>query len=285
MAARSTWTGIIQLHPMVRIPVASYKARDEYEGSTALREVCECCHKPFTQTSTCPAGNVRVGKDDPTHKGTTHMVKAVAKNLNDFVPLDGAQLSAIGEAVNSKVLEVDRVVPYEAVPMEFAVGTVYLRYDKKVAGAEEAVAALHRMLEMNGETLVVKWAHHGNERLAVVHPVGDLLHLTEIAYDQEIRDAADFRVEVDVEDAVAAQVSALLDDKRSDEFEHDGYENAAVAMRDAAIKAAIGGKAPKPRDAADAKDAAPSGLLAALQAASAAGTAKPKAKPRAKAAK
>lgn len=265
MAARSTWSGAIRLGPLT-VPISVYKAVDEYEGDTSLRELCECHGKPFTQTSICSGGNRRVSKERVPGQGETHMVKGVELGAGKYAVLDSDALSGINEAVNSKVIEVDRIVPYEAVPMEFTTRTYYVRHDKKAALAEETLATVHAVLSEEGKAIVGTWAHHGNERIVAIHTVGDLTVMTELLYNQEIRDDSDYAIEHEADPQEVAVAKQLLAAFEQDEFDHAHFENRAVAMRAEAIKAAVKGKTPAKRDADATKAAAPSSLLEALKA-------------------
>lgn len=71
---------------------------------------------------------------------------------------------------------------------------LYVRHDKKAALAEEPLATVHAVLAEDGKAIVGTWAHHGNERIVAIHTVADLMVMTELLYDQEIRDDGDYVV-------------------------------------------------------------------------------------------
>ena len=276
VAMRSMWSGTLPLNALFQVPISIAKATESYESRTALKQVSECCAKPFEREAKCPGcGSVRVSKKEGAKKGeSTHMVMAVEAGPDDFRVIDESVLAEHVEAIKSDELEVLAVVPYGNAPLEFAYETYYVKADKKAKGADKMLDVVTAAIEGDGtdkRVIMVKWSARGRQSLGAIHysPHEGVLVLNKVLFVAETRDVeGPFERDPDSAGEKEIELAGQLLDTFPDTFAWDEQEDESVALHEQAVANVLGGKKPK----AAAKAAAPAAagtpdVLAALQAA------------------
>jgi non-homologous end joining protein Ku len=273
-AMRAMWSGVLEVNTLFKLHVAIAKGTEEYRGKDPLRELCGCCHKPFTRQSVCEAGSVRLTEEmranDET-EGTTEMVKGVLGDSDgdsdEFVVLDDDALASIAEAGVSDAMAVAAVVDLDRLPIERFGGLYYLRPDSKVKRSEGAVKVVVAALKRQHKALITKWAPRGKEMLVAIYPDDGALAMKAVMFASEVR-APDtkWKISTDGVGADELKVAEQLLGTLPAEFEFDAAVDNTVAVRQAAIEAARAGKPVPKREPAAESEAAPD-LMAALTAA------------------
>lgn len=279
MAARAIWKGSIKLHSLMQVPIAIYKATDGYDGVVPLRQVDAETKQPFRREERNSKGKLRMTqealKNGATSKTHVAMVKAVEVAEGDFRVVPQAQLDAISSAFENRVIEIHSVLDYDLVPMAWVGETFFVKHDKAMAGAEEAVATLHAALAADRRVIIGRWSHHGHENIVAIHALDGTLVCNRILFAQEVRDDADFVIDADVDDEAVEMTSSLLTQYECAAFDHGTFEDGAVARRMEVIDAVLSGSVVEgPEEPGEV--AAPSDLVAALKASL--NASKPKAK-------
>jgi non-homologous end joining protein Ku len=221
---------------MVSVPVTLGKAASAARESS-LKDVCACHHQPIDRTERCSV----------THKAPDAKVKGVETQDQSFHVLNGREMVAIEAATKQDTLDVLDVQEIKNLPMEFAMGTYYLRADKKVRGSEQPMAVLTLALAKSGFGLVVKWCNSSTQKLCVIHaqPKTGILLLTQIPMKADMRDVGEDErrhFKADVSNQQIDQMIKLLEaTKNSNGFDHEAYSDEGYALRRVAVDKVLDG--------------------------------------------
>lgn len=266
MALKGMWSGVLEVNSLFKVHVAVCKGSESYRGKDQLTELCGCCHKPFTRTTVCEKGRVRL-TEAMTKAGETENATEAVKGVPDgekYVVLDDAALEAIAAAGTSDAMAVAAVIDVDDVPDERNSGLYYLRPDDKVKRSKEGVEVLFGALERERKAIVTKWAPRGREMLVAIYAKDGALVMNSIMFESEVRppDEKCFIGTDSVSDqaiAAAGQVLATL----PGEFDFAAAADDAVEVRQQAIDAARQGKPIPVKEPSTGGEAVPD-LMAAL---------------------
>lgn len=271
MALRSMWSGALTIFPPIKSHVVIVKGSEPYRGKEPLKDVCACHHKPFTRETVCEGGHKRL-TDLMRKKGetenTTEAVKAVETAKDEYLVIDDATVEQIAEAGTSNAIKLAAVVDAATVPMQRTSGLYYLMPNKSVKGEDGgAIALLYALLERTGKVAIAKWSPRGREQLIVIQPVDNVLSVSVLLYESEIKtpDERCILNHAAVSDAEVELAKQLAGELPS-EFDFRLATDCAVAVRQEAIEAARAGEPIPTRDPDTSEESTPD-LMAALQAA------------------
>ena len=245
---KSMWSGAMPLGGPITLPFEVVKGLEDYEGSVAFKNICECHHQPFKRTETCEGGNRRrteaMVKSGKT-KGTTPCIKGIETD-DGYTPIDDTTISDINEAVSSDELEPLAVRDRGDVPLHTAVGFYYLRPSRKVAGSKKQAALLAAYLGREGKVLMVRWSPSGRQHLVAVQAIeGPCLVMSVIPYAQETRSPDSLTVldTVAVSDKEVELLGTILDAAGIDgEFDLAAQHDESVELKAEAVDEALAGK-------------------------------------------
>jgi non-homologous end joining protein Ku len=259
---RSMWSGNIQLG-LLNVPVSIGKSWSEQKES-GLRDLCECHGLPVDRTERCSApARVSVkdvaaflkARDLPGALGAltsrpTGKVKGVEVN-GEWRRLKAAEVTKIEDATSSDTLTILSTGRLSEFPMEFGIGTYYVRYSPPKKGSTAGLAAYANFvatLQRNDRGCVVKWGSSSREKLGILHTGQKLnknvLLLTLIPMAAEWREPGqkeNAHKDVKPDKAVMEQMLELLDAVGSS-FEYDAYEDEAAKLRAEAVDKVLGGE-------------------------------------------
>ena len=240
---RSMWSGTISLG-LLTVPVTIGKSwADERENS--LRDLCSLHGVPVDRTERCPTGpkcTLAGGKQ----KGVQHRERQWRKlNENEYAKIE--------DATKSDTLEVLDVQPAYDTPLSYGTGTYYVRYDAKAKGhTPDAFANFVAALGKGDKAAIVKWCKSARQKLAILHTRGDgILLLTTVPFESELREPGKMEKahsEVEVQDAVVEQFTALFDAVASESFDHAAYSDEGLRLRSEAVEKILGGEKLQDKD-------------------------------------
>lgn len=269
MALRTMWSGPLTIYGPIKAHVAICKGSEPYRGKDQLKDVCACHHQPFTRETVCEGGHKRL-TEDLQKKGetdnTTEAVKAVETLDGKFVVLSDATVKQITDAGTSSAIQLAAVINAADVPMERASGLYYLVADKKVKGEDGGpIRLLYALLERSNKVAIAKWSPRGREQLVAIRPVNNVLTVSVLLYESEIKtpDERCILNAASVGDAEVELAGQLIGQLPSD-FDFRLATDCAVAVRQEAIEAARAGEPVPTREPVADKEPAPD-LMAALQ--------------------
>lgn len=175
---RPSWKGFLKLS-LVSVPVAAVSA-SESSARPQMHQLHATCHSRIRYQKTCPIHG-EVSKDE--------IVSAVEYAKGQYVVIDKEELAEIrGE--REREISIDAVVqPGTIDPLYVTEKSYYLVPDGKVA--LKPYALLRECLEQDHLEAVGHGVLFGSEELMLLRATEELLTLTALKYDAEVRDASE----------------------------------------------------------------------------------------------
>ena len=231
---KSMWAGSLRLG-LLNVPITIGKAAQE-QKEKGLVTVCADHKVPINRSERCGAG----AKDCSLTKS-----KAVQKADKSYHVFSPAEVSSIEDSTKSDTLDVLDVQPLNDLPMEFGMGTYYVRADKKVRGSEQAFSILALALAKTRMGMVAKLCRSASQKLVVLHASEGMILLTQIPMLAELRKPGDDeRAHWKVEPPTA-QIDLLVDllnqTRNSSGFDWAAYEDEGYRLRTEAVDRVLAG--------------------------------------------
>lgn len=235
---RTMWSGSIRLG-LLNVPVTVGKATSE-QREKSLITVCEEHETPIDRTERCGAGHTDC---------TMTKVKAVVHDDDAITVLDKKEVEHIESSTDSDVLSIMDVQPLDKLPIEYGMGTYYVRADKKVKGSEEVFGILFAALASTKTGIVTKMCSKSSQRLCVIHAHGGILMLTQIPFPDELRlvgeeERRHWKTELP-DEAIKMAAELLKQNQNPLGFQYDSYENDGYKLRAEAVAAVMANDVPE----------------------------------------
>lgn len=159
MSARSIWKGMLSVG-LVSVPVKLYKATDDRDEETAMRQLHGTCSTPINQFMRCMTCNVDVPYAD--------IVKGVEQAKGVFVVLSKDEIASI-RAKTTDHIAVEAFVPLAQVLNPLWVETSYYLTPDGQAGRLSFVTVREAMVSQN-RAMQGLLTIHGRERVVTIVP-------------------------------------------------------------------------------------------------------------------
>jgi DNA end-binding protein Ku len=216
MAARTTWDGYLRLN-LISIPVKAYSATVSGGGRIGFHQLCDKCHS-----------RVRYKKVCPIHGELTmqQIVSGYEVAKGQYAVIDRAELAKLKPEAD-KAIDIDVFVRPEAVdPVYFTDRTYYLTPDGKAGQTPYAV--LRKVMADEGRYAVATMVLSGREQVVLIRPVENLLAVSVLSYDAQLKKPSAFADEVgDV--AVGGEevklAKTLVEASTADDFDMTKYQD------------------------------------------------------------
>lgn len=184
MALRSSWEGFLRLN-LISVPVKAYTTAVTGKAKVGFHLIHAKCGNRIHYQKTCPVhGEV---PNDEIVSGYEH-----AKG--EYTLLDKKQLAKLKPDAD-KSLTLDAFVSPDAIdPVYYGERSYYLTPDGRVG--QKAYAVLQRVMAEEGRYAVGIMVFSGREQLALVRPLGRLLVIHLLQYEDQIKTPASFEDEV-----------------------------------------------------------------------------------------
>jgi DNA end-binding protein Ku len=270
MAARSIGTATISFG-LVTVPVRMYTA-SESSAAISFNMLHGKCGSRLKQQYICTKDEEIVPRDQ--------MVKGYEFAKDQYVTFTEAELKAMAEE-STRAIEITEFVPLQKVDPIYFESAYYLGPDK---GGERAYTLLAAAMRQTGRSALAKWAARGKMYLVMLRPVEKGLVMQVLLYADEVRPFEEVPVgDSQVKDAELKLAIQLIDQIATEEFHPENYEdevrkryNAAIQEKVQgreitaaapeeqkaqiidlmeALKASLGGRAPRPEKEAERKPA------------------------------
>lgn len=215
MATRPSWEGFLAFN-LISIPVKAYNAvaASDRVGFHLLHAKCM---QRIRYKKVCPVH----GEVDNDEIVTGH---EVAKG--EYVVVDKEEKDAIKDK-DEKTIGVDTFIPPDAIdPIYFSCHTHYLVPSN--AAARRPYAVLLEAMRGHDRHAVAQVVLSGKRQVAVVRPLGTLLCMTILNFEDQVKSPDAFDDDLGSASVSAAErklAVALLESATSDEFKLSRYEN------------------------------------------------------------
>ena len=227
----ASWKGYLKLS-LVSVPVAAMSA-SEPSGRPQFHQLHEACHSRIKYQKTCPIHG-EVTKDE--------IVSGFEYAKGQYVVVDKDEIAeARGE--RERAINIEAVVqPGTIEPLFFTERSDYLVPDGKVA--LKPYSLLRECLAQDNLEAVGQGVLFGREEMVLLRPVEDILTLTALKYEAEVRgkDELDKIEEPTLKKEEVALTKTLLHSYEKDDFDIGDYTDRYAADLAKLIEAKVAGK-------------------------------------------
>jgi DNA end-binding protein Ku len=198
---------------LVSVPIKLYST-SESRASVSFNWLHKKCGSRLKQQYWCPKDDVKVEKDE--------MVKGYEFSKGQYVTFTPEELKALEEKATNAV-DIVAFVPLSAVERIYLDRAYYLGPDK---GGERAYRLLVESLKETGRAALGQYAVRGQQHLALVRPLGDVLVMEQLHYADELKAAADVPLgETKIKPAELALAKQLIEQSSTEEFHPEEYKD------------------------------------------------------------
>jgi DNA end-binding protein Ku len=229
MPARSIGSATISFG-LVSVPVGLYTS-SESAGNVSFNMVHKSCGTRLKQQYICPKDNVVVEKED--------IAKGYEFAKGQYVLFSPEEIKALDEKATNTI-DIDQFVPLAEVDRIYLERAYYLGPDK---GGERAYRLLLEALRATKRAAVGQYSARGKQNLVLVRPLGEVLVMEQLHYDNEIRPATEVPVpDTKVKDAELSLAKQLIEQAATDEFNPKKYHDTVKDRVLEAIQAKVDGQ-------------------------------------------
>jgi DNA end-binding protein Ku len=231
MAPRSSWKGYLRLS-LVSVPVQAFNATVSGGGEIHLNQLHADCGSRIRYKKTCPIhGEV----------SNSEIVSGYEYSKGRYVVIEPDELDRLRTDAD-RAINIDSFIkPDDIDPLYFDGRNYYLVPDGPVG--QKPYAVLHRGMSELNQWAVGQAVFSGKEQLVLVRPIEDLLVMTMLHYDAEVRQPATFDNEL-TKPAISKEevrlAETLIKASASDKFDltkhHDVYTERLTQLINAKVK-------------------------------------------------
>jgi len=198
---------------LVSVPIKLYSTA-ESRASVSFNWLHKKCGSRLKQQYWCPKDDVKVEKDE--------MVKGYEFSKGQYVTFTPEELKALEEKATNAI-DIISFVPLAAVERIYLDRAYYLGPDK---GGDRAYRLLVESLKETGRAALGQYAVRGQQYLALVRPLGDVLVLEQLHYADELKAAADVpQGETKIKPAELSLAKQLIEQSSTDEFHPEEFKD------------------------------------------------------------
>lgn len=233
MASRSVWSGFIRFS-LVAVPVKAYTAAATGGGEISLNQLHKGCNSRIQYKKTCPVHGELKAED---------IVSGYEFDKGQYVVVDPEDVDKMRTPAD-KAITVQAFVPPTQFDATYFNGKHYYLLPDGAVG-QKTYALLRKSMAESGRYAFAQVVFSGKEQLVLVRPVGDLLVMSMLAYQQEMKDLAEFESEapkVEVPPAEVKMAKSLIEAMSQDELDYPAYRNTYTDKLVALIEAKMAGK-------------------------------------------
>ena len=198
---------------LVSVPIKLYSTA-ESRASVSFNWLHKKCGSRLKQQYFCPKDGEKVEKDE--------MVKGYEFSKGQYVTFTPDELKALEEKATNAI-DIISFVPLASVERIYLDRAYYLGPDK---GGDRAYRLLVESLKATGRAALGQYAVRGQQYLALVRPLGDVLVLEQLHYADELKAAADVpQGETKIKPAELSLAKQLIEQSSTDEFHPEEFKD------------------------------------------------------------
>lgn len=233
MPARSSWKGFLRLS-LVSIPVKAYTASASGGGEISLNQLHAACHSRIRYKKTCPLHG-EVSQDE--------IVSGYEYAKDQYVVIDTDELDKL-RTEGDKAITIDNFVTPDTIdPLYFSDKTYYLTPDGPAG--QKSFALLQQAMAKQDLQCVAQVVMHGREQLVLVRPMGRLLAMTILHFENQVKPSATFEDELTATDQSSEElklVDLLIDATRNKPFDFSQFQDVYTQKLTTLIEAKVAGQ-------------------------------------------
>ena len=173
--ARSSWDGFLKLS-LISIPVRAFNSAAPGRGEVHFHQLHKGCGQRIQYKKSCPTHG-EISKDE--------IISGYEISKGQYVEVPRDELNQL-RAEDEQSIEIDAFTPLAAVaPVYFSGRTFYLAPDGPAG--EKPYALLRRVMADKGVQAIAHMVLSGHEEPVLIRPVGDLLEMTVLLYESQVK--------------------------------------------------------------------------------------------------
>jgi DNA end-binding protein Ku len=198
---------------LVSVPIKLYSTA-ESRASVSFNWLHKKCGSRLKQQYWCPKDEEKVDKDE--------MVKGYEFSKGQYVTFTPEELKALEEKATNAV-DIVAFVPLAEVERLYLDRAYYLGPDK---GGDRAYRLLVEALKETGRAALGQYAVRGQQYLALVRRLGDVLVMEQLHYADELKPAAEVpQGDVKLKPAELKLAVQLIEQSSTDEFHPEEFKD------------------------------------------------------------
>src|SRR5262249_1861584 len=183
MAVRSNWEGFLRLN-LVSVPVRAFSANVQGRGKIGFHLIHKTCNSRIRYQKVLPIHG-EVNKDE--------IVSGYEYAKGEYIIVDPVEQNKL-RTENDKAINIETFFRPEALdPIYYTERSYYLVPNGKVA--QKPFAMLQKVMSNQNRYAVAQIVFAGREQLVLVRPIHDLLLMTMLSYDSQIKKPSAFEDE------------------------------------------------------------------------------------------
>ena len=230
---RSSWKGFIRLS-LVSVPVKAFTASSSGGGHITLHQLHDECHSRIRYEKTCPLHGA-VSNDE--------IVRGYEYAKGQYAVIDVEEIDKL-RTESDKAITIDKFVdPSLLDPVYYSGRTYYLAPDGP-AGQKPYILLQRAMAEEN-VCCIAQVVLSGKEQLVTLRAVDNLIAMTTLNYESEIKQPEAFRDEVvggDVSGEELRLTKMLIDATKAEELDLSQYHDLYTERLTTLIQTKVEGK-------------------------------------------
>jgi len=233
MAARPVWKGFIRFS-LVSVPVKAYTATASGSNGISLNQLHRECHSRINYRKTCPQhGELK----------SEEIVSGYEYSKDQYVIIDPDELEKV-RSTKDRAIDISAFIKPDSLDPAYYSGKTYYLVPDGPMGAKP-YSILHGALVEQNRYGFAQVVFTGKEQVVLLRPIGGLLAMTPLCYDQDVRKPAEFepeapKVEVTPDEMKLAR--QLTEAMAKDDFDFSEYKDLYQERLQKLIEAKIEGK-------------------------------------------
>jgi DNA end-binding protein Ku len=184
MALRTSWEGFLKLS-LITVPVRAYNSAVPGGGDVHFHQIHKKCGNRIHYQKVCPVHG-EVTKDE--------IVSGYEYEKKKCVEVEPEEVAQV-RAANDQSINIDVFVPANSVEPIYMTGRTFYLVPDGPAGQKPYIL-LHQVMKDQKREAVAAIIISGHEETVLLRPLGKLLTMTVLYYDNQIKKATDFEDEV-----------------------------------------------------------------------------------------
>jgi DNA end-binding protein Ku len=233
MASRSVWSGYIRFS-LVTVPVKAYTAAATGGGEISLNQLHKDCNSRIQYKKTCPQHG-EVKQDE--------IVSGYEYDKNQYVVIDPEEIEKMRTPAD-KSINVQAFVAPEQFDARYFNGKHYFLLPDGPVGQRSYALLLKAMVETD-KYAFAQVVFSGKEQVVLVRPMNNLLVMSMLSYEQEMKGLAEFEGEAPKAEVAPAEVGiakTLIETMTPEEFDYSQDRNGYTDKLPALLEAKMSGK-------------------------------------------
>lgn len=217
MALRSSWEGFLRLN-LISVPVKAFSVAQSGKGKIGFHMIHAKCGNRIHYQKTCP-----VHGEVPNEE----IVSGFEHAKGEYTLLDKKQLAKLKPDADKSITLDAFVAPDTIDPVYYGERAYYLTPDGRVG--QKSYAVLQQVMAEEGRYAVGTMVFSGREQLALLRPVGKLLVVQLLQYEDQIKKPTAFEDEVPEVEVSAKELAlarSLVEASTPEEFDLGTYRDA-----------------------------------------------------------